>query len=584
MSQIQSEKHEIVMITRREKVLKPFSAVLASLRLCVSLCCLLCCAEAFAQAPEIGGLLPAGGPRGQSTHLKIDGKNLLGAQLHLSGGGIAVKSLQITPGGDLLTAELAVEPGARLGPHEVRITTPKGVSNGARFWVDVRQNRVLEQPMSESMPPLPLDGTSPVVINGRIPARAGRDRFVLTAAAGETWAFDCFADRIRSRFDPVLELKDEAGVSLKLALSTWESDPRFSYRFARAGRYFLIVRDSEYNGGPNYTYRLTADRLPFVSSYAPRGERPGHSVQLALQGANLPVQSATVSIPAEAAPGDYWAEVASGSGPPVLLPLLISPETTLNAGDSDIVRPLPALPAVVDGVFARAPRTRFTFHAAPKTKLLFDLLGRRIGSRIDGQIRVLDRAGKELAANDDAPGLGKEARLEFTAPAEGDYTLEVSNVEEVTGPDCYYRLKVKTVAPDFAMSIETDRLAVPRGGKITLPVTVERFGGFDGPVEVRVEGLPAGVSAPVAVIPAGKPSIEVALTAAPDAAFSAAAVHVRGQAVLGGHSVVREAPAWERYEHRSIDLVLSVEYSYTRPHHLWDMLLLTVTEPVPPKK
>ena len=32
-----------------------------------------------AQAPDVGGMLPAGGPRGQTTRIRIDGKNLAGS-------------------------------------------------------------------------------------------------------------------------------------------------------------------------------------------------------------------------------------------------------------------------------------------------------------------------------------------------------------------------------------------------------------------------------------------------------------------------------------------------------------------------
>ena len=559
--------------------------VVESLSVSLCLCGVLFFSPAAgAQAPELGGLLPSGGPRGQSAVVRIEGKNLAGARLHLNGGGIAVKSLQVNPSGDQVTAELAVESGARLGPHEIRITTPKGVSNGTYFWVDVLPNRILEKPMQEGEPPIPLDGTSPIVINGRIAARAGRDRFTLTAAAGETWVFDCYADRIRSRFDPVLELKNEAGVSLRLTQSTWESDPRFCHRFERAGRYFLTVRDSEYNGGSNFTYRLLVGRLPFISGYSPRSARPGSQVQLALQGTNLPDSRASVTIPPDTPLGTYWAAVPMGSGRSAILPLYVGREPVLAAGESAAVRSLPALPVVVDGVFARASSTRFAFRASSKTKTLFDLLGRRIGSRIDGEIRVFDSAGKEIASNDDAPNLGKEARLEFAPPKDGEYLLEVRNVEEVVGPDCYYRLKATPVEPDFRLSIATDRLAVAQGGTMTLPVTVERIGGFSGPVQVRVEGLPAGVSSPGGILPADKPSVDITLTAAPNTPLSTAEIRILGQANINNKPITREAPAWERYEHRSIDLLLSVEYSYTRPFHLWQMLLLAVIEPPPPKK
>lgn len=552
---------------------------------CCFLSLLFCLVSpAFAQAPELGGLLPSGGLRGQITKVRIDGKNLVGARLHLAGTGIAVKSLQVNPSGEQLTAELAVDSSALLGPHEVRITTPKGASNGSRFWVDVYPNHVLEQPMQEGTPPLALDNLAPVVINSRILTRAGRDRFTFVANAGEEWVFDCFADRIRSRFDPVLELTDEAGVSVHLALSTWESDPRFCHRFTKAGRYSLTVRDSEYNGGSNYTYRLLVGRLPYVSQYSPRGGTPGSQVQVALQGINLSPTRATVTIPKEAPLGTYWAEVAQDSGKPVLLPLQVTADVVVAHTASLRAYTLPQLPIAIDGVFAETSKARFWFHATAQKKYLFDLLGRRIGSRIDGEIRVLSAEGKEIAINDDAPGFGKEARLKFTAPATGAYQIEIRNVEEIMGANCYYRLKARAIEPDFQLSIATDRLAVAQRGNTSLTVTVERLGGFAGAVEVFVEGLPVGITAPNAVIPADKPSVDIKIVASAEATVSSSDIHIRGKAVIGGKTVLREAPAWERYEHRSIDLLLSVEYSYTRPYHLWEMLLLSVTPFVPPAK
>ena len=537
-----------------------------------------------AQAPEVGGILPGGGPRGQTTRVRIDGKNLAGSGLQISGGGVTVKSVQAAPDGNALTAELEVQARASFGPHEIRVTTPKGVSGGLRFWVDTRPNRVLEQTLPESAAPIELDGKAGEVINGRIKAKAGRDRFAFNVAAGETWTFDCFADRIRSRFDPVLEITDAAGVSLKLAQSTWESDPRFAYTFAKAGRYVLTARDSEYNGGPNYTYRLIAGRAPLITDYLPRGGQPGQTVALTLQGANLASTTAMVTLPVDVpTSGMVWADMEAGDkrtsvASELLVPLTLSHEQVQNVGGSESVQTLTTLPVMLDGVFMRSPRAHFTFHASAKTHILFDLLGRRIGSRIDGAIRIMDAAGRQISANDDAPELGKDARLEFTAPADGNYTADVSNVEEVVGADCSYRLVVRPVVPDFKLAIATDKLAVPVGGTVAVPITLERLGGWNGPVMVNVTNLPNGVTCAGGAIAPGKTTTELTLTAAPNAVIAASDVHIRGEASIGGKTIVQEAPAWERYEHRSIDLLLSVEFSYTRPHHLWDMLVLGVTQ------
>src|SRR5438093_8155987 len=97
------------------RLLKPVLWVF--LRVFASSCVL---SPSFAQAPEIGGLLPSGGPRGAATSVRIDGKNLTGAQIFLSGTGIVVKSLSVNPPGDQLTAEFSVSATARLGPYEIR--------------------------------------------------------------------------------------------------------------------------------------------------------------------------------------------------------------------------------------------------------------------------------------------------------------------------------------------------------------------------------------------------------------------------------------------------------------------------------
>ncbi len=538
---------------------------------------------AFAQSPEIASLLPAGGVCGAATKVVIEGKFLQNATLFFKGSGISSKSQQISANGEQLTVEFYAEAGASLGPHELRIVTSKGISNGAKFFVDIAPNLKMETPMLESASPIELDG-KPIVINSRILSKAGRDRFAFRVKTGDVWTFDCFAYRIRSRFDPVLELRNEAGVSLKLVQSTWENDPRFAYRFEKAGRIFLTVHDSEYNGGKDYVYRLKAGKSALLEVSSPLGGRPGETIQLQLQGVNLPAEKATVRIPADAPLGTYWATLFPASGNPVLAPLLIDAYPTFQAPNSDRATTLPTIPCSVDGVFIASTLHRFSFSAEPKTKILFELFGKRIGSRIDGELRVLDRGGKEVAMNDDLSVLCKDSFLEFTAPAEGEYTLEIRNVEEVAGRDCFYRLNATKIVPDFQISIETDRIAIPAGGKLALKAEVRRTGGFAGQVEVKFDRLPPGVAASSGVIAPDKNSVEITLTVASNVQASGSEVRLIGEATIGGKVIRREASAWERYEHRSIDLSLSGEYAYARPNRIWEMLILAVTNATPEKK
>ena len=53
---------------------------------------------------------------------------------------------------------------------------------------------------------------------------------------------------------------------------------------------------------------------------------------------------------------------------------------------------------------------------------------RRYGSSLDPVLTLQEMKGKTLASNDDAPGIGKDSRLDWTAPAYSDYLLRVSDL------------------------------------------------------------------------------------------------------------------------------------------------------------
>ncbi len=65
-------------------------------------------------------------------------------------------------------------------------------------------------------------------------------------------------------------------------------------------------------------------------------------------------------------------------------------------------------------------------------------MARRIGSGLDPMVRELDTQGRELAWNDDAPGLMGDSQLSFKAPAAGDYLVEIRDIRWQGG---LYRLR-----------------------------------------------------------------------------------------------------------------------------------------------
>jgi hypothetical protein len=74
-----------------------------------------------------------------------------------------------------------------------------------------------------------------------------------------------------------------------------------------------------------------------------------------------------------------------------------------------------------------------------------------------------------------------------------------------------------------------------------LTVLVERRDGFDGPIDLTVEGLPAGVSCAGAVVGPGQSRATLVLNAAETAANWAGTIRVIGKAKIGEQEVTHEA-------------------------------------------
>jgi hypothetical protein len=148
--------------------------------------------------------------------------------------------------------------------------------------------------------------------------------------------------------------------------------------------------------------------------------------------------------------------------------------------------------------------------------------------------------------NDDGgPGYGADSRLDFVAPEDGDYILHLKDVRDLGGADYAYRLTIRDAHPDYRLQADPENPNVPRGGSIPITVIADRLPGYQGPIEIEVQDLPAGVAAGKATIPAGQTSTVVVLSAGPKASAAALPLPIKivGHASVAGHDLVRVANA-----------------------------------------
>jgi hypothetical protein len=145
--------------------------------------------------------------------------------------------------------------------------------------------------------------------------------------------------------------------------------------------------------------------------------------------------------------------------------------------------------------------------------------------------------------NDDGgPGYGKDSRLFFDPPADGEYTVRIADARGQGGPQYAYRLTIRPPQPSFTVSFNPAAPTVSKGSALPISATAERTDGFDGAIELKLDNLSPGFSAPATTIPAGENATSFALFAAPDATVpdKAPPLKLIARATIDGKELVRE--------------------------------------------
>ena len=150
--------------------------------------------------------------------------------------------------------------------------------------------------------------------------------------------------------------------------------------------------------------------------------------------------------------------------------------------------------------------------------------------------------------NDDDPSRlsGRDSMLLFTAPTTGRYLVRVTDTRGFGGSTNYaYRLSVRPQQPEFTVRVDGMNPKVSPGSGREIRFVATRREGFEGPIRIHLEGLPAGFTASTPVeIEAGQIRAVAVLYAAVGAADSLEAsdraVRVSATAQIQGREVRRE--------------------------------------------
>lgn len=568
--------------------------------------------------PKITSLSTEWVQRGATAEVTFAGENLAGVGKVLFSGERGLTATITTakkiktvpaagkkkaPPADRLTARLAIAMDAPLGPREVRVAGPNGVSNPLILNVsslpeisETKTNTALDQAQGIELP---------AGISGKILEMGQSDFYEFRAQKGQQLIFDVTAARNGSTLDSTLVLLDAAGKELARNEDANGLDSLLEFTPPADGEYVLQVRDFRYQGGATYGYHLTAGAVPHLDGIFPFGGRRGTKVDLVLRGRNLDGPTFAHEIPKSAPLGqqDFRAVVAQGVSNPLPfdvgdLPELLeanltkelpapaasapakptsedqpgqsesakakpaarpkksagkkaksspfAPATTVLSDKAPTIEIAPAatvsVPSVINGCIA-APKESdaYRFKAAKNQTLVFEVLASRFGSPLDALLTLSDAQGKILQQNDDAAGA--DARIQFKFADAGEYVVAVRDLVERGGEDFGYRLAIKPPAreADFEVIFFPDAPRLGRGGQTTVRAEVTRKGGFAGDVRVTLENPPPGVSSAPLVIPATANSGHFVITAADNAPLGNFPLKLSAKGTLSGQLAAREA-------------------------------------------
>ena len=458
-------------------------------------------------APELTSVYPLGGEPGADFEALIRGKHLMEATAIWSpDGGVSGDVLSVEAGEkskdpDLLRLRVRLSSDLAPGLHDLRLITPRGLSNSLRIFVH-EQNAVAEQADAHDIAvdaqPIPQ---WPAAVHGSIDEVGQVDFYSFQVEAGQDMLFRTYSS---AALDPGLSIWSLTGswfdpnrptrlafVDEAVDYPGKPTDAMLRYRFEKAGEYLVRVNGFWGYGGDGHSYLLLVDAAPEGDvDWPPAPPEPLWEERTWTRSLDmdrmerLAGRSVVAEAPAAITVIDADAELTSI---PVEPPKITGPTmvtgTIERPGDIDRVRF-----SVEEG-----DKLSFEIETPEKTVPMLNPL-----------LRVFDADGVEALTNiwtrvNVNGNTSKQIypKTQYSFPRKGDFTLEIRDITAAYGDaGMQYKVLVRPWVPHLGeATVGPDRLNLVAGRAQQLSVTIDQEEGFEGLAIFSIEGLPEGVEA-----------------------------------------------------------------------------------------
>ena len=519
------------------------------------------------QAPTIGYISPGGGQAGTVVEAKLGGYDWT-PDMQVFSLDPRVKLEVLGPPGEVIVPEppywfgkkgrASALPMPRETP--VRLTLPADLPAGPIYWQAANANgattrgvfmvsqtpEVLEVPRRTGKEVQVLPAL-PVIVSGQVTKIEEVDRYQFSVAKAGPVTCQIVAKRLNSALRAIIEIRNKAGKLVADVVDTEHRDPSLTIAAVAGDEYTVSIYDLDFRGDRSLNYRLELAARPQVVAAIPACGKRGESQSVTFVGYGIATGAAqmetlTRNIAFPATPGlkTWECPVETAFGIATTRMLINDLPQTLEPAEIDPAKRPLAFPVSVTGALSeRYGEDRYQIVGDPMKSVWISASAEGIGTSLDLSVTVWNSQGVQVATNDDLPGT-TNAGLLFKAPAAEPYQIVISDASGRSGSQAStYNLSIALPQPDFELKIP-ELLAIPVGGKIPLPVTLDRREGFAEIVKIQLTGLPPGVTAPAdLMIAAAASTLSVELTSAADAPALAAMVTATGTSTVAGQPATR---------------------------------------------
>lgn len=512
---------------------------------------------------------------------------------------------------NLVIAEITVAKDAPPGEREIRLGTPRGLSNPMAFYVgqlpevtaaplatspkqilgkeaqSLRKRKkekdkesmmgmeMMQMASSMGGPGAQSDVDDdevclrlPCTVNGQI-ASGSVDRYRFAAKRGQRLVVSVLAralvpymaDAVPGWFQPVLVLCNAQGKEVAYNDDyRFKPDPVLLCDIPADGDYILAIHDSIFRGREDFVYRLAIGELPFITGIFPLGGQIGVPAAVDLKGVNL--AETQLAPPTRGAAPGVCQLTARGRGGllsnPVPFGLDALPDgLESEPNNAEKSAQAVALPLVMNGVIGTpGDQDVFKIEGGAGQEIVAEVSARRLDSPVDTMLKITDASGATLALNDDTEDLGSgvnthhaDSVVRVKLPAKGAYYVHLTDAQHKGGDAYAYRLRISEPQPDFALRVVPARAVMRGKDSAGLTVYAIRKDGYTGTIKLEVKDPSGGFTLQGPPLVGTQCVARVTLKTSLAETESPVPVVIQGVASNGTQRLVRDAvPAEDRMQ------------------------------------